>query len=79
MCLAVPGRITSLEGKLATVDLGGNSLAVDVSLIDEPAVGDWVVVHAGFALERVDEKAAQETLALAEELARAGVGEGNRS
>lgn len=72
MCLAVPGRIIRLEGNRATVDLAGNRLGVDVSLIETPAIGDWVVVHAGFALEKVDEDAARETLALVRGLLESG-------
>lgn len=72
MCLAVPGKITALDGHRATVDLAGNTRQVDVSLIERPAVGDWVVVHAGFALEKLDEEAARETLALVRALAGAG-------
>lgn len=71
MCLAVPGRIISLEGTRATVDLSGNTIEVDVSLIEDPSVGDWVIVHAGFALERVDEEAARETIALVRALLEA--------
>jgi len=69
LCLAVPGRITAVEGSWATVDLAGNTRRIDVSLIEAPAVGDWVVVHAGFALEKLDEQAARETLDLVRELA----------
>jgi len=71
LCLAVPGRIISLEGTGATVDLSGNTIEVDVSLIEDPSVGDWVIVHAGFALERVDEEAARETIALVRALLEA--------
>jgi hydrogenase expression/formation protein HypC len=71
LCLAVPGRIISLEGTRATVDLSGNTIEVDVSLIEDPSVGDWVIVHAGFALERVDEEAARETIALVRALLEA--------
>lgn len=78
MCLAVPGRIVSLAGLQARVELAGNTLDVNVSLIEDPRPGDWVIVHAGFALERVDEEAAQETLRLARALAAAN-GEGGPS
>lgn len=74
MCLAVPGQIISLEGSRARVELSGNTLYVDVSLIEDPRPGDWVVVHAGFALERVDAEAAQETLRLAAAIAAADAG-----
>ncbi|MEW6032421.1 MAG: HypC/HybG/HupF family hydrogenase formation chaperone [Bacillota bacterium] len=75
MCVAVPGRIVSLDGPRARVDLGGNVLDVDVSLIEKPEEGEWVVVHAGFALEKVDESAARETLRLVRDLATAGSGD----
>lgn len=65
MCLAVPGQIVQLgEERLAQVDLGGVVRQVSVEFLDQVAVGDWVLVHAGFALSRVDEAQAAETLAL---------------
>ena len=59
MCLAVPGQIVSIEGPQADVDFGGVLKKVNVSLI-EGHVGDWVVVHAGFAIETMDEEEAQD-------------------
>ena len=50
MCLAVPGKIINIEGNQAEVDFGGVVRKVNVSLV-ESAPGDWVVVHAGFAIE----------------------------
>lgn len=67
MCLAVPGQIVSIEGPQAEVDFGGVLKKVNVSLI-EGNVGDWVVVHAGFAIETMDEEEAQETLQTWKEL-----------
>lgn len=67
MCLAVPGQIVSIEGPQAEVDFGGVLKKVNVSLI-EGHIGDWVVVHAGFAIETMDEKEAQETLQTWKEL-----------
>lgn len=67
MCLAVPGQIVSIEGPQAEVDFGGVLKKVNVSLI-EGRVGDWVVVHAGFAIETMDEEEAQETLQTWKEL-----------
>ncbi len=67
MCLAVPGQIVSIEGPQAEVDFGGVLKKVNVSLI-EGHVGDWVVVHAGFAIETMDEEEAQETLQTWKEL-----------
>lgn len=67
MCLAVPGKIINVEGNQAEVDFGGVVRKVNVSLV-ESAPGDWVVVHAGFAIEKVDEEEAQETLKLWQEV-----------
>ena len=67
MCLAVPGQIVTLEGTQADVDFGGVLKKVNVSLI-EGQIGDWVVVHAGFAIEKMDEEEAQETLQTWKEL-----------
>ena len=63
MCLAVPGQVVSVEGKQAEVDFGGVLRKVNVSLVDA-RVGEWVVVHAGFAIEKMDEEEARETLKL---------------
>lgn len=67
MCLAVPGRIVSVEGSSAVVDFGGVQRETNVSLVDVKP-GDYVVVHAGFAIQIVDEEEARETIKLWEEL-----------
>jgi hydrogenase expression/formation protein HypC len=64
MCLAIPARITEIEGVRARVDLQGNVIQADLSLIDAPNIGDWVLVHAGFAIDKLDPEDAAETLAL---------------
>jgi len=61
MCLAVPAKVVGLAGEAATVDLQGNTLQVSTVLTPEVAVGDWVLVHAGFAITRLDESSALET------------------
>ena len=63
MCLAVPGQVVSVEGNQGNVDFGGVLRKVNVSLVDAQ-VGEWVVVHAGFAIEKMDEEEARETLKL---------------
>ncbi len=68
MCLAIPAKITELTGQQAKVELSGNVIDADVSLVDEPAVGDWVLVHAGFAIEKLEPEDAAETLKLFDEL-----------
>ena len=67
MCLAVPGKVVSVEGNQAEVDFGGVIRHVNVSLV-ESTPGEWVVVHAGFAIEKMDEEEALETLQLWQEL-----------
>jgi hydrogenase expression/formation protein HypC len=71
MCLGIPGKIVEVaerEGGLATVDVSGVRRSVSIALVDEPAApieeGDWVLVHVGFALARIDEEQAHETLEL---------------
>jgi hydrogenase expression/formation protein HypC len=56
MCLAIPAEVVRLEGTTATVSVEGARRDVDVSLIEEVSVGDYVLVHAGFALHRWDEE-----------------------
>ncbi len=73
MCLAVPMEIVSLqpEGR-ALVRQEGLEIEVDVSLLENPRVGDYAIVHAGFAIETVDPGEAEERLRLFDELAQAG-------
>jgi hydrogenase expression/formation protein HypC len=69
LCLSVPARIVELQGRLATVDVMGNRREADVSLVDEPQLGDYVLVHAGFAIEKMSAEDAAESLRIWEELA----------
>lgn len=71
MCLAIPGQIVELEGSAAVVSVGGVTRAASVMLLEEAAIGDWVLLHAGFAIERLDPDEAEKTLALFRELAEA--------
>ena len=68
MCLAVPGRVESVEESIAVVDVGGATVQVRTDLCPDAVAGEWVLVHAGFALEKVDEDYAKETLALLAEM-----------
>ena len=71
MCLAIPARIVRLEdGDQALVDVGGIRKQVSVALVDGLAPGDYVIVHDGYALARLDPAAAAETLAA---MAAAGI------
>ncbi|NJM72841.1 MAG: HypC/HybG/HupF family hydrogenase formation chaperone [Scytonema sp. RU_4_4] len=80
MCLGIPGQIieiTDIKQKLAVVNVGGVKRQVNIAcIVDEQhsvesCVGDWVLVHVGFAMNRMNEKEAMETLQILEELAQA--------
>lgn len=72
MCLAVPGRVLSVEQRdgttMAEVDFGGLRKEVCLEYIPDAQIGEYVIVHVGFAIQRLDEKSAQETLANFERL-----------
>ena len=70
MCLSIPAKIVKLDGNAATVDVMGNRREADVSLVDEPQLGDYVLVHAGFAIEKMTAEDAAETLKIWEEISR---------
>jgi len=69
MCLAIPTLIKSIDGSSAEVEIGGVSRTISVALTPEAQVGDYVIVHTGFAISVLDEQEAQETLKLFDELA----------
>ena len=62
MCLAIPSRITRIENNMATIDVDGVQREVSLLLLEDAKVGEYVIVHAGFAIQKIDEFAAQETL-----------------
>lgn len=69
MCLAIPAKVTSIEEhRMASVDIMGVTRKVSLDLVPEAEVGDHVLVHAGFALQVVDEEFANETLELLKSL-----------
>ena len=74
MCLAIPGRVVEIldeENRLAKVDVSGVLRNVNVGLLDGVADGDWVLIHVGFALSKVDEEEARATLALLQQMGEA--------
>ncbi|MEU9111514.1 HypC/HybG/HupF family hydrogenase formation chaperone [Streptomyces sp. NPDC048483] len=72
MCLAVPGKVVEIEERdgtrMATVDFGGVVKEVCLEYVPDLVVGEYAIVHVGFALQRLDEDSARQTLALFEEL-----------
>ncbi len=72
MCLAVPLKILRVDHLVATVDVGGATEDVSLLLLpDEATAGDYVLVHAGFAIQKLDEEAAADTLRLLREISEA--------
>ena len=69
MCLAIPMQVESIDGDTATVAVAGTRREASVSLLDKVEVGDYVLVHAGFAIRVLDEAEAEETARLLNELA----------
>lgn len=67
MCLAVPGKVVSIDGDVGNVDFGGVVRQANLTMV-EANVGDWVVIHAGFAIETMDEEEAMRTLELWQEV-----------
>ena len=74
MCLGIPAQIVEVidpEAGIAKAEISGVRRKVSVALCPEADVGDWVLVHVGFALARIDEEQARETLALLEQMGEA--------
>jgi len=74
MCLGIPGRIVRIEDaarKLAVADVAGVQRTVNLVCTPEAGVGDWVLIHVGFAMARLDEREAAQTLEILKELGEA--------
>lgn len=74
MCLGIPGEVVTITDEalsLATVNVGGVRRSINVGLLDDIVPGDWVLVHVGFAMSKIDEQEAQATLAMLEGLGQA--------
>jgi hydrogenase expression/formation protein HypC len=71
MCLAVPVKVVSIQGSEAEVDFGGVKRRVSIMLTPEVKVGEYVLLHTGYAISVIDEAEAEETLKLFEEMVQA--------
>jgi hydrogenase expression/formation protein HypC len=69
MCLAIPSKITGIQNDMAMVDVDGVKREASLLLLEDARVGDYVIVHAGFAIKKIDETAALETIGLLKEAA----------
>jgi hydrogenase expression/formation protein HypC len=68
MCLAVPAKVESIEGNEAKLNLSGNIMKASLDLLTDVKVGDYVLLHAGYAIQKIDEEEAHNTLELMKEL-----------
>jgi len=69
VCLAIPARIVSIQGQEAEAEIGGITRKISLALTPEARVGDYVLLHTGYAIAVVDQEEAEETLRLLEEIA----------
>ena len=68
MCLSIPAKIISIDGSMAEVSAGGAIFNAGLHMIENARVGDYILLHAGFAIQKINEKEAEETLKLFEEM-----------
>ncbi|MCM8767063.1 MAG: HypC/HybG/HupF family hydrogenase formation chaperone [Candidatus Omnitrophica bacterium] len=68
MCLAIPMKVEKVEGDFAIVSIGNVKREVNISLLENVKKGDYVIVHAGFAIEKLDKKEAEKTLEIFKEI-----------
>ena len=71
MCIAIPAKVEEISEETATVNYNGVKLNVNISFIENPEIGDYVLVHAGCAIQKIDEGYAIETLDIFKELSNA--------
>lgn len=73
MCLAVPGKVSAIEGRIGTIDFGGGlTRKAAFDLMPDLKIGDYVLVHAGYVISRIDEAEALETLKIIREMGELG-------
>lgn len=72
MCLAIPAKIVEIKNDMAIVDMEGTRREASLLLLEDPALGDYVMIHAGFAIHKIDEAEAMESLRILREIASYG-------
>ena len=68
MCLSVPARVVKIEGQIAEVSVGGAVFKAGLQMVENIKVGDYILLHAGFEIQKISEKEALETLNLLKEI-----------
>ncbi len=78
MCLAIPSKIVKIENNVATIDVDGVQRETSLMLLEDPKIGDYVIVHAGFAINKLNEEDALESLKLLREAFSLTFGDQNK-
>ncbi len=68
MCLSIPAKIISIEGNMAKASVGGAIVNASLHLVDDASVGDYILIHTGFALQKISEEEALETIRMIRDL-----------
>ncbi len=69
MCLSIPARIISIDGNMAQVSAGGAVFSAGLHMLENPRPGEYILLHAGFAIQRISEEEARDTIRLLNEIA----------
>ncbi|MEI6765181.1 MAG: HypC/HybG/HupF family hydrogenase formation chaperone [Bacteroidota bacterium] len=75
MCLSIPAEIISIDGDMAKVSVGGTMVQACLQLLEDPKIGEFVLLHSGFAIERLSKEEAEENMKWLKELGEAGLAE----
>ena len=67
MCLSIPAKIISIEGELARVSVGGTEYEASIQMLEDVNIGDYILLHTGFAIQKISPEDAEETLKLFQE------------
>ncbi len=68
MCLSIPAKVISIDGEMAIVSMGGTEYNASLQMVEDIKVGDYILLHTGFAIQKIDEEEAQEIFKLFDEL-----------
>ena len=69
MCLAIPAKIIKIKDEIGTIDMDGVKGKVSLILLEDPQIGEYIIVHAGFGINKIDETAAEESLKILRQIA----------
>jgi hydrogenase expression/formation protein HypC len=69
MCLSIPAKVEQIDGEMATVSVGGTLYKASLQMLDDVIVGDYILMHTGFAIQKIDEEEAAEALKTFQEFA----------